>query len=602
VSTDSLPTAQINGIVWSQVIVGNTVYAGGSFSSAQPAGAAAGVSTVRRWNLLAYNLATGQLISSFAPQLNGQVRALAASPDGARLYAGGDFSMVGSTSRPRIAAFSTSTGALVSTFAPRPNGPVWAIAATENTVYFGGSFTAVGSSTRQKAAAVAPSSGALSAWAPVAGGGRVTSIVVSPDRTRVVLGGSFTTMNGSDRPGYGMAAIAANNGRTNLPWDVNGVIRNGGDNAAITHLSRDANGVYGTGYVYGAGGNFEGSFRASWGGALVWMADCHGDSYSVFATSTVAYVAGHPHFCGNVPGGYRESSPRTYQRGLAFTNRATGTLARERVGYANFEGKPAPTMLHYYPDFNTGSVSGASQGPWSVAGGQGYVIWGGEFTTVNGRRQQGLARFVVRETAPNKDGPRVSGSNWVPTAAVQSGGGVRVTWPANYDRDNASLTYRVIRDGNTAAPVFSTTATSTPRNRPTMSFLDTTVRTGSHTYQVRVSDAFGNAASSTTVSVSVSAASSTKVAPETTTNVAPEGDAVPEGAVAPEGAVSPQKNAAPKGAPAPDKPVPSEEAVSPGKVVSPGKAVPPGKAVSPQKAESPGRAVSPDGKGETEAD
>ena len=46
VSADGLPTVQINGVVWQQALVGDTVYAGGEFSNARPAGAAAGVNTV----------------------------------------------------------------------------------------------------------------------------------------------------------------------------------------------------------------------------------------------------------------------------------------------------------------------------------------------------------------------------------------------------------------------------------------------------------------------------------------------------------------------------------------------------------------------------
>ena len=42
VSADALPTWQINGVVWSQVLVGNTVYATGSFTKARPPGVAAG--------------------------------------------------------------------------------------------------------------------------------------------------------------------------------------------------------------------------------------------------------------------------------------------------------------------------------------------------------------------------------------------------------------------------------------------------------------------------------------------------------------------------------------------------------------------------------
>ena len=42
VTADRLPTVQVDGVVWSQAVVGNTVYAGGSFNNARPAGAAAG--------------------------------------------------------------------------------------------------------------------------------------------------------------------------------------------------------------------------------------------------------------------------------------------------------------------------------------------------------------------------------------------------------------------------------------------------------------------------------------------------------------------------------------------------------------------------------
>ncbi len=41
-TADALPTVQIDGVVWSQAIAGNIVWAGGGFANARPAGAAAG--------------------------------------------------------------------------------------------------------------------------------------------------------------------------------------------------------------------------------------------------------------------------------------------------------------------------------------------------------------------------------------------------------------------------------------------------------------------------------------------------------------------------------------------------------------------------------
>ena len=47
VTAAPLPTVQINGVVYSQVIVGNRVYVTGNFSQARPAGAAAGTNQTR---------------------------------------------------------------------------------------------------------------------------------------------------------------------------------------------------------------------------------------------------------------------------------------------------------------------------------------------------------------------------------------------------------------------------------------------------------------------------------------------------------------------------------------------------------------------------
>ncbi len=92
VSADALPTAQIgNGVVWSQVTVGNIVYATGQFTTARPPGVAVGgVGQVSRAGILAYDITTGQL-TAFSHSLNGQGRIIVASPDGSRVYVGGDF-------------------------------------------------------------------------------------------------------------------------------------------------------------------------------------------------------------------------------------------------------------------------------------------------------------------------------------------------------------------------------------------------------------------------------------------------------------------------------------------------------------------------------
>lgn len=490
VAADSLPTAQINGVVWSQVIVGDTVFVGGEFTRARPAGAAAGTNEVSRNNLMAYNLSTG-IMTSFNPNLNGVVRAITASPDGTRVYVGGAFTQAGTQSRTRLAAFDTATGRLIPEWTPTANATVRALGAYGDAVYAGGSFTSASGKVRQKIAAFIGTSGSLGSWAGTVPDGAVSALTVSPNGDRVVIGGSFTSYNGGTTPGYGMAATDSRTGAS-LTWNIGRLIKNAGPNGAILSLTSDANGVYGTGYDYGAGAMFEGTFRASWrNGNTVWIEDCHGDTYSAVPVGDVVYTAGHAHFCGNI-GGFEETKPRSYHRALAFTTEATGTIARNKTGgsYFNFGGRPSPSLLAFYPDINTGTFTGQGQGAWNVAANAHYVLFAGEFTIVNNKRQQGLARFASSEIAPNKERPRETGADFVPTLTTPSANSVVVTWTSNYDRDNEQLTYEVLRDGKV---VDSRTGLSTDWNRPVLSFTDTGVIGGnSYAYKIRVSDPFGN--------------------------------------------------------------------------------------------------------------
>ena len=114
VAADALPTAQMNGVAWNQLVVGSTVYVAGSFTAARPAGSALGVNEVPRGNMLAYDLATGVLRPSFAPMFNGEVLDLAASPDGRTIYAAGAFTSVDGLARYRIAALDAATGGTTS--------------------------------------------------------------------------------------------------------------------------------------------------------------------------------------------------------------------------------------------------------------------------------------------------------------------------------------------------------------------------------------------------------------------------------------------------------------------------------------------------------
>lgn len=509
VTADALPTVQIDsGVVWSQVIVGDTVYAGGSFANTRPAGATAGTNLTARGNLLSYDITTGNLITSFNPTLNAQVRVVTKSPDGSRIYVGGDFTQANGVNRYLIAAYSTSTGQLITAFAPNIGGSyVTSIAATDSTVYVGGLFTQANGVARQNLAAFSAATGAVLTWAPTTVG-QVDTMVMTPSGSRVIAGGRFTKVNGvADR---GLAALDATTG-TMYPWAANQVIVNGSSLAGIYDLSTDGTAVYGTGWGFGSvnDGNLEGTFSADPdSGAVNWVAGCHGDTYGAYSDGTTVYTVSHAHYCATV-GGFPESNPRStnMRHAIAFTAAVTGVNGPDAYAggtYKNWQGTPSPSIYNWFPDMAVGTYTGQSQAAWTVTGNGKYVVQGGEFPTVNYGTQQGLVRFAVPSKATNKQGPRMGGSGWVPSVVSIQPGTARITFGANLDRDDKTLTYQVIRDNRTNTPIYTTTAESEFWNLPTLTYTDRGQAPGSsHVYQIVAKDPDGNTAYSQSVTVAI---------------------------------------------------------------------------------------------------
>ncbi|MGH1525255.1 PKD domain-containing protein [Leifsonia sp. L25] len=486
-----LPTTQMDGVAWAQTVVGNTVYVAGKFNNARPAGSAAGTNNTPRSNLLAYDITTGNLISSFNVPLNAQALAITASPDGSRVYVGGDFTTAGGGNYYRIVAISTATGQVISSFRPIMESEVRALAATNTAVYAGGTFSTVNGTATGYIAKINAADGSLNTTWGASADYVVDALAVSPDGTKVYAGGRFQHVNGGNNA-YGLAMFDGTSGAFTT-FGANSVVRDAGTQAGITSLYATTDRVYGSGYVFGSGGNLEGSFSADPStGNLIWMEDCHGDTYSVFPMNNALYVAGHPHYCGNV-GGFPQTNPWTYHHTIAFSKAQTGTLTNNGDGaYANFTGQPSPTLLNWFPQYVTGSFTGQGQAAWSVSGNGNYLAVGGEFPYVNGVAQYGLVRYAMDSVVKSKLGPNVN-TSLVPNAVSFTAGQARVSWTATYDQDNVNLAYKVVRDGNTANPVYQTTQISNFWTRPSMGFVDTGLTPGStHSYRVYVTDPDGN--------------------------------------------------------------------------------------------------------------
>ncbi|HEV3398128.1 MAG TPA: LamG domain-containing protein, partial [Actinomycetes bacterium] len=393
------------------------------------------------------------------------------------------------------------SGALVDSFRPSVNGQVKAIAASNTMVWFGGNISGVGSASRNRLAQVRADNGALTGWWPHPGYGstagntngnrtmtnEVLSMVLTNNETQLVVAGRFDGMNG--QPATGVAALDAVTGLLR-PFAISRQITNQGINSAIWSLSTDGATVYGTGYNFYGPGNLEGSFAATAdGGHLKWINDCRGDSYSTYAMGGALYHATHEHDCHNI-GSYPEQNPQVWKRATAVSLAPVGQVGHFVINNTAWLKKPAPAVLPWFPTMAAGTATGQYQAGWSVSGNGQYVVFGGEFPTVNGVPQQGLVRYALPALAPNRVGPDLTGT--APTATVAGPGAARLAWKAAFDLDNANLTYRVYRDGNTTTPVATLTRASEWWNRPMMGWVDTGLSAGPHTYKLRVSDPAGN--------------------------------------------------------------------------------------------------------------
>jgi hypothetical protein len=500
VTADALPTVQTDGTVWSVEVVGDTAYAVGNFDHARPPGTQPGdPAEVPRRGILAFDVRTGELLP-FNPTISGTAftstgnhRAFCdsvgtnrwecdapfrvkASPDGRRIYIGGDFTHVNGQPRYYIAAFATATGALVPGFRPTMDRPVRGLAVSDTTVYAGGMFTGVNGEPRERLAAFS-TGGQLLPWQPRTDG-TVRALTLAPDNSRVVVGGDYDRINGASI--RGLAAVDATTG-ANTPWSSRSIPKDSRGRAYVTDLVTAGAHVYVA--VNGEGsGVFDGRLAADpYTGDIRWTSDCLGATWGIAVMRDVVYSASHAHDC-SVIGGFPEVTPRWYHRVLAETVDPAIT---------DTKGRPAPELLHYFPNTNHGPADSVfKQGPWTVATSGTYVVYGGEFTTVNGRPQQGLTRFGPPDKAPNASGPEFP--LHPPTLSSTSPGVVRVAWRATWDRDDPELRYDVLRDGS-STPIGTLTARSNFWTLPGLSFLDTTARPGgTHTYRIRATDPDGN--------------------------------------------------------------------------------------------------------------
>lgn len=284
-ATAQQPCAQPDGRVSTMAMNAGTLYVGGSFTHVKDR---AGVSRVRS-GLAAVDVATCEL-KDWTAAADGEVLALAVS--GSTVYVGGAFLHVGGAVRNRLAALDSTT-AEVAAFSPVVNKPVRALAASNTTLYAGGEFTKIGGSARPMLAAFDLGSGSLDQqWQPKPVG-KVYTLAITSDASRVYAGGNFTTLNGQADYAF-LAAVNPTTGAIDSGFQPR-------SRYPVLKLVTDARGVY-VGQA-GSGGhllliNHDGSLQQP-----IYQTD--GDVQAVAVDGNSVFAGGHfTNYCvGNTGAG-----------------------------------------------------------------------------------------------------------------------------------------------------------------------------------------------------------------------------------------------------------------------------------------------------------
>jgi hypothetical protein len=112
-----------------------------------------------------------------------------------RLYAGGEFTVIGGENRNRLAAL-TYSGQVVPSWNPNASHWVYSLAIDGTTIYVGGRFSVVGGAARPFLAALDTTTGAATDWNPQAND---NVLALLAGNSVLLVGGQFTGIGNQAR-------------------------------------------------------------------------------------------------------------------------------------------------------------------------------------------------------------------------------------------------------------------------------------------------------------------------------------------------------------------------------------------------------------------
>jgi hypothetical protein len=199
---------------------GSTMYAVGTFTTVKK-----GSTTYTRNNAFSFSAVAPYTMSSWNPNVNGQVNSIVLSANCASAYLGGTFTAVGATTVKNIAEVSTTTGAVVTGFGHTAAGEVDTLAVTGAHLLVGGAFLGINGSTADPyLASLNLTTGKNDGFAHLAisgsygnGGTKIYNQQISHSGSLDLLEGTFTSVGGQPRRQIFMLSLAGPTA-TVTPW------------------------------------------------------------------------------------------------------------------------------------------------------------------------------------------------------------------------------------------------------------------------------------------------------------------------------------------------------------------------------------------------
>lgn len=301
----------LDGAVFDSALVGDdVVVVGGDFTRVRDLGGTG--ADVDRAGVAAYRVSTGALLAAFDPQLDGDVLAVEASPDGDAVYLGGRFTQVDGTFALRVAKLDLD-GTLDTSFDAGTDSVVHALETDGDRLFLGGVFSSVNSTQRLGLAAVDADDGTLDAGfdLPVtepAGAGTdnrtVRSLDLSPDGDLLLSVHQALRIDGQDRAGVALLDVSGPTAsvapwRTNLYRDNIAQCDRGFLGIQDGEFSPDGSYLV----TIGRGGDnppacdsalrFETAVEADGVNDPTWVTRLHDSSYSLAVSEDAVFIGGH---------------------------------------------------------------------------------------------------------------------------------------------------------------------------------------------------------------------------------------------------------------------------------------------------------------------